>query len=463
MKNIFSGKFLLFGLLIGAVVIGHIILVVPFILKSNAVDDDNKIEQVSANNSNTQSDVVGDLTQAKVNENKAAEVKTKVSTTEPQLSSTTSTGDLTTAPTTSRSKDLVIPGTEATPTASTSTTTKTDKKDFAKTSTNSMAESTKTAGKTDSKETKSQDRVVVRTVPLNPTYPTNKLQKRFKNTAPGMNFDYSLAVSNFAGSGAAKAGILVDLGSRKVLWAKNHNKSYGIASMSKMMTALLAMEKIANANNKTLNTVVNVSKSAAKFSAKQRGGIIWLDSRESFTVNNLLKAMMIKSANDVAYLVGEYFGGGDVNKFVEMMNKRSQELGFGHSHYVNPHGLTEYRNRKANFNKSSAEEQARLAELLLQYPEIVNITSTTSFKLPRKVGKNKYTLLANTNKLISQKKGVIGMKTGFTNAAGWCLTTVYHQGDTTLVGVVMGMPSSKGRNKFMKDLLDWGAKKVAKK
>ena len=462
MKNIFNGKILLAVVLIVVVLGGHAILLSMFM---SGKDENDKVDKQKNNTTTSNNQVIATppavlpaknsdntkqnplVVEPKVEPAKQTPPTVVKSGTSKEVKSGT---DITTAPTTSRSKNLVMPGMEE------------DK--VAKNQTNKTTPPTvKTDDKKDSTEPKARNVVVVRPFKITGSYPTNALQKRFPATKPGVNFDYSSAVSNFAGSKAAKAGILVDLENRKVLWAKNAQSSYGIASMSKMMTALLAMEKLAADSSKNLNTTVKVSKTAAKFSAKQRGGIIWLDSRESFTVDNLLKAMLIKSANDVAYLVGEYFGGGDIKKFIAEMNSRSKELGFSSSYYVNSHGLTEYRNRKANYNKSSAEDQARLAELLLQYPEVVDIISRTSYKLPRKVGKHKYTLLANTNKLLNKKNGVIGMKTGFTNAAGWCLTAVCRKNGKTLVGVVMGMPSSKERNRFMKNLLEWGVKKVSKK
>ncbi len=453
MKNILNGKILFTTVLIIVVLVGHVIVIgLLFPSDKKTIKDEGSAN--SANSSlNTKSGDANATSIAPptvvpvVNESTKPAAVSETGANSRDDSLIDSSGDITIAPTTSRSKDLVMPGTI-------STENKDKQKDKA------------TVAATDKKvpdEPKSKGRVVVRTVKLMGNYPTNNLQKHFAGTSPGVNFDYSSAISNFAGSKNVKAGILVDLGTRKVLWSKNSDRAYGIASMTKMMTALVAMEKLAQDNNANLNSTVKVSKTAAKFSAKQRGGIIWLDHRESFSVDNLLKAMLIKSANDVAYLVAEHFGDGSVDKFIAEMNKRSKELGFAKSSYVNSHGLTEYRNRRANYNKSSAEDQARLAELLLQYPEIVGITSTTSFKLPRKVGKHKYTLLSNTNKLINKKNGIIGMKTGFTNAAGWCLTTVYHKNNKTLVGVVMGMPSSKSRNKFMNNLLEWGAKKVTKK
>ena len=455
MKNILNGKILLAVVLIAVVLIGHVILISIFLPdKKTTQEPDNQSGEgnldsslvtssqpqvLPVNNNDTKKEnplVVGPIVTP----------PTAVKNDSDKINENTGT-EITTAPTTSRSKDLVIPG------------AKDDK--VVKNEVGSVT-GVKSDGKKDLPP-KPRDVVVIRPVKLVGSYPSNSLQKRFPATNPGVNFDYSTAVSNFAGSKTAKAGILVDLETRRVLWAKNAQSAYGIASMTKMMTTLLVMEQLAADRTKNLNSNVKVSKSAARFSARQRGGIIWLDSRESFTIDNLLKAMLIKSANDVAYLVGEYFGKGDIKKFIEQMNFRSKELGFASSRYVNTHGLTEYRNRRANYNKSSAEDQARLAELLLQYPEVVNIIAMRSFKLPRKVGKNKYTLLANTNKLLSKKSGIIGMKTGFTNAAGWCLTSVCHKNNKTLVGVVMGMPSSKQRNKFMKNLLEWGMKKVSKK
>ena len=250
----------------------------------------------------------------------------------------------------------------------------------------------------------------------------------------------------------ASAGILVDLSTGKVLWSKNAKKAVPIASMTKMMTVLIAVEDIRD-GKMDYNQVIKVTKSAASIG----GSDIWLDPRESFPVKDLLKAILIKSANDAAFLVGEYLGGGDINKFVARMNSRAAALGM-HAKYFNPHGLPGKSLSKDN--AATPEGLAKLAATLLQYPDVVKLSSTPIAYIDRKIGRNKKTMLTSTNKLVrSGVKGVDGMKTGYTRRAGFCLTATCRRDGRRMIAVVTGFRSSKERNTCVKKLLDWGYKR----
>ena len=141
---------------------------------------------------------------------------------------------------------------------------------------------------------------------------------------PGIHtpYDYQYAVrGNIPGlpsSRNATSGILVDADKRIVLWAKNPDRSFPIASMTKVMTLFLAYEDI-EAGKVTLDTPIRVTNAAAKIGGSQ----VWLDPRETFPLQELLMAVSLKSANDAAYLVAEYLGGGDASVFVARMNQRS--------------------------------------------------------------------------------------------------------------------------------------------
>ena len=250
-------------------------------------------------------------------------------------------------------------------------------------------------------------------------------------------------------SRSVNAGILVDSKTRQVLWSKNSKKAVPIASMTKMMTVLLVCEDIKNGKI-TPKTTIKVTKKAASIG----GSDVWLDPRETFPLNELMKAVVIKSANDAAYLVAENIGGGDVEKFVQRMNSKAAEMGLNSIHFSNPHGLP---NKKGKDNAASCEDMVFIAEKLLQYPEIIKLSSTKIAYLPRKIGKVKKTMLLNTNKLVRTKcKGVDGLKTGYTRNAGSCITVTCKRNGRRLIMVLAGCKGSKLRDSFAVKLLDWG-------
>jgi serine-type D-Ala-D-Ala carboxypeptidase (penicillin-binding protein 5/6) len=277
-----------------------------------------------------------------------------------------------------------------------------------------------------------------------------------KNTFLSKPFVYRYAtwgnISALPNSKLAGTGILVNVDSGNVLWAKNCRKSVPIASMTKMMTALLAFEATENNPDINLNTEIQVTKEAYKIGGSQ----VWLDPRESFTLKELLKTIMIKSANDSAYLVAQFIGGGDVSTFVQAMNEKAKKIGMPNAHFSNPDGLPE--RYSADDNRATAEGLVFLAEHLRQYP-LADKWAKTKIAWFRKDSKNP-TMLVTTNHLIRDGvTGVTGMKTGYTVHSGFCLTATCTRGEKNLVAVVTGFKSRKARDSFVKQLLNWGYKK----
>jgi len=279
-----------------------------------------------------------------------------------------------------------------------------------------------------------------------------KAEERAKDTPP-LPYDYSLAVNGnipeLPQGSIAKSGILVDLNDRKVLWTKNAKEGVPIASMTKMMTLLIAMEDIRN-GKVSLSTEIKVTNSAEKIGGSQ----VYLDPRETFKLEDLLKTIAIKSANDSAYLVSEFLGGGDVESFITRMNQKAEYLNMPGTKFFNAHGLPG--NTSKEDNVSSAEGMAILAEVLLRYPEIVEWASTPTFTFRE----NKPMLITNHNKLINDCPGVDGMKTGFINRSGFCITVTCKRADRRLIAVVTGFNTWRDRNAFMKKLLDWGYRRA---
>lgn len=270
------------------------------------------------------------------------------------------------------------------------------------------------------------------------------------------SFNYDGAVVGSKGLPAgvekAKTGFLVDMDTGKVLWSKNAKKAVPIASMTKMMTALLAFEAVDNRPDVSLDTPIKVTKSAYKIGGSQ----VWLDPKETFPLGELLKSVQIKSANDSAELIAEFLGGGDADVFIAEMNRKANAMGLLKTRFHNPHGLPG--EDMADENVSSCEDLARLANELLKYPTAVKWASTW-LEYFRK-GSPKPTMLTNHNRLIKDCEGVDGMKTGYTKRAGFCTTVTCKRGGKRLIAVVTGFPSWRERDKFVRKLLDWGYERV---
>ena len=278
----------------------------------------------------------------------------------------------------------------------------------------------------------------------------------------GKPFTYTNAIkgniASIPDSDEIAAGILVDLDTRQVLWAKDAKSALPIASMSKMMTMLIAFEDVLEAKNGlTLDTQIKVTPAATKIGGSQ----VYLDPKETFTLRELLQAVAIKSANDAAYLVAEHIGNGDVHAFVQRMNARAKALGMNSTVFHNPHGLPE--KPSSMDNVSSPEDMAILAEHILEHKQLMEWASTwlTDF---RPEGTKGHMQITNHNHLVPGSPeactGVDGLKTGFINRSGFCITVTCKRGDKRTVAVVMGSPTWKGREIFVKKLLDWGYRRA---
>lgn len=274
--------------------------------------------------------------------------------------------------------------------------------------------------------------------PATPEAPTNIF--------PSTPYDFAGAVSfiGLPNERGCRTGILVDPAKRKVLWAKSAEKAVPIASMTKMMTMLLAEEAI-QAGRVSRETVIPVSVEAYKIGGSQ----VWLDPKEAFPLSELMKAIAIKSANDAAYLVGEYLGSGDIGAFIKEMNRRAKALGMTHTTFYDAHGLGDAAKRD---NLASAYDMVLLGEHLLRYPETMRLASTRMDTF-----RNGKTELKNHNNLVYQRvTGVDGLKTGYTRASGYCVTFSCLRGGRRLLGCVTGFASAKERDAFCKALLAWG-------
>lgn len=240
----------------------------------------------------------------------------------------------------------------------------------------------------------------------------------------------------------AKSAILIEASTGKVLYEKNIDEKYAPASMTKMMSLLLIMENIDNRNLR-MGEVIKVSKNAAGMGGSQ----IFLKENEEMTVEDLLKGITIGSANDATVALAERIGGTE-SAFVELMNKKAKELGLKNTNFKNATGLDE-----AN-HYSSSHDMAIIAKELVKHEKILEFSSIYETYL-RTDTDNKFWLV-NTNKLVRFYTGVDGLKTGYTEEAGYCLTATIKKDNMRLIGVVMGEPTSSTRNSEMSALLDYG-------
>lgn len=248
-----------------------------------------------------------------------------------------------------------------------------------------------------------------------------------------------------------KSGILVDADRGLVLWAQNSREPVPIASMTKLMTALLVFEDVEQRDDLDWNTMIPVSKNAYRMGGSQ----VWLDPRETFSLRELMISIMVKSANDSAYLVGEHVAHGDMDAFIERMNRRAEELRMEDTRFLNAHGLPE----KEGSNAASAEDLVYLAAELVKYEKAVEWASIETYDFRAQSGKP--TVLTNHNRLVVTEEGVDGLKTGYTKRAGYCLTATCERDGRRLIAVATGFSSGRHRDRYVSDLLDWGFRQIS--
>lgn len=237
-----------------------------------------------------------------------------------------------------------------------------------------------------------------------------------------------------------RAAVLIDQGSGTVLYEKNPDQSVPIASITKVMTLLLTFEAV-HEGRLSMQTMVPVSEHAYSMGGSQ----IWLEPGEQFTLDEMVKAICVASANDAAVAVAELVGGSEP-AFVEQMNVRAAQLGMKDTHFCNACGLD------AEGHLSTARDVAIMSrQILTTCPEVLHYTGIWTDSL--RGGK---TQLINTNKLLKRYNGVTGLKTGTTGGAGVCVSASASRDGLDLIAVVLGADSSKERFESAAALLDYG-------
>ncbi len=239
----------------------------------------------------------------------------------------------------------------------------------------------------------------------------------------------------------AKAAVLMDASTGKVLMQHNENEKLYPASVTKIMPLLLVCEAI-DGGRISLADVVTATGSAAS----KGGSQIWLKEGEQMTVDELLKATAVYSANDACTALGEYIAGSD-EAFVKMLNDRASELGMTNTHFENCTGLDD----TTENHLTTAMDVAIMSRELLKHELIMNYTTIWMDSL-----RGGQTELVNTNKLVRFYEGTTGLKTGTTSKAGCCVSASAMRDGTHLIAVVMGSDNSTDRFETAKAMLNWG-------
>lgn len=239
----------------------------------------------------------------------------------------------------------------------------------------------------------------------------------------------------------AKAAVLMDGSTGKVLMKKNEHEKLYPASVTKIMALLLVMEALDN-NKIRLTDMVTTSPVAAS----KGGSQIWLKEGETMSVDDLLKATAVYSANDACTALGEYVAGSDEG-FVLMMNERAAELGMKNTHFENCTGLDD----DTENHLTTAYDIAIMSRELMKHELIKDYTTIWMDSL-----RDGQTELVNTNKLVRFYNGATGLKTGTTNKAGCCVSATATRDGTSLIAVVMGSDNSTDRFEGAKSMLNWG-------
>ncbi len=237
----------------------------------------------------------------------------------------------------------------------------------------------------------------------------------------------------------AKSAILMEPYTGKILYESNPDQKLPPASITKIMSLLLVMEAI---DRKTLKLEDKIS--ASEHACSMGGSQIWLEPNETMTVNELLKAAVIASANDATVALGEAIAGSEEG-FVDMMNKRAQELGMNSTTFINCTGLD------AEGHLTTAHDVAVMSCELIKHELIKNYSTVWMDTL-----RNGESELVNTNKLVRFYNGTTGLKTGTTSGAGYCLSATANRDGLELVAVIMGGDTSSDRFEGAKKLLDYG-------
>lgn len=240
---------------------------------------------------------------------------------------------------------------------------------------------------------------------------------------------------------SGKSAILIDANTGTVLYEKNADERLPPASVTKIMTLLLVFEALESGTLK-LEDVLSVSENAASMGGSQ----IFLEPGETMSVDELIKSVVVASANDAALTLAEGVAGSE-EAFVDAMNKRAKELGMENTSFENVTGLDD----DTTNHLTSARDIAIMSKALLKHEKITDYTTIWMDTV-----RNGEFGLTNTNRLVRFYRGITGLKTGYTSGAGFCISASAKRDNTHLIAVIMGAETSDARNSSVSKLLDFG-------
>jgi len=241
----------------------------------------------------------------------------------------------------------------------------------------------------------------------------------------------------------SKSAVLMGVESGRVIYQKNSAEKLPPASITKIMTMLLVMEAL-DEGRANLDDTIMVSEDAANMGGSQ----IWLEEGEKMKLENLLKAVAIVSANDACLALAEYLYGTEEG-FLEKMNQKAKSLGLENTKFYNTNGLP-INDQTGKENYTTAYDVAIMTRELLKHPQILEYTSVWTDHL-----RDGESFLRNTNELVRFYDGADGMKTGYTNQAGFCLAATAKRNGMRFISVIMKAPNSKTRFNESKQLLSY--------
>ena len=233
----------------------------------------------------------------------------------------------------------------------------------------------------------------------------------------------------------SRAAVVIDRESKRILYSKNCNEKRAMASTTKIMTAIIALE------NSRLEEKIIVSKQAAKVGGSRLG----LKEGDKISMNDLLYGLMLRSGNDAAVQIAETVAG-NYEEFAKLMNKKANQLGLTNTHFVTPHGLDDPN------HYTTAYELAILTDYALKNKKFSEIVSCKTKTI---LINGKQRELYNTNELLGNLEGINGVKTGFTNNAGRCLVTSCTRNGKNIISVVLGADSKKIRTKDSIQIIEY--------
>lgn len=258
--------------------------------------------------------------------------------------------------------------------------------------------------------------------------------------APGMEIRAEVSIS-------APSAILMEASTGQVIYEQNANQRLSPASITKIMTLLLAFEQLEAGNIKLEDTVTT-----SQYASSMGGSQVFLAEGETQTLDTMIKCIAVSSANDASVAVAEHIAGSE-EAFVGMMNEKAAQLGMADTHFEDCCGLTNSDN-----HYSSAKDVALMSrELITKHPDVFNYTQIWMEDITHETRQGTTTFtLSSTNKLLKQYEWATGLKTGSTSKAKYCLSATARKNDIDMIAVVMAAPDYKVRFQDAQALLNYG-------